>query len=63
MKKAVNGEEMSIPRMPKSIDLSQMTREEFDASMQEAWEQMERGEGIPAEEVKAELTRLYGIEF
>lgn len=36
---------------------------EFDASMQEAWEQMERGEGFSANEIKDELTKQYGIQF
>lgn len=50
MKKAVNGEDMSIPRMPKSIDLSQMTKAELEADFDIALAQIERGEGIPEEE-------------
>lgn len=50
MKKAVNGEEMNVPRMPKSIDLSQMTRAELEADFDTALAQIERGDGIHEEE-------------
>ncbi len=51
-------EAMKQVKMPKSIDLSQMTEEELCNDLLEALDAIERGEGIPLEEVKA----LYGIK-
>lgn len=44
-----------VPRMPRNIDLNQMTREELEADFEIALAQIERGEGIPAEEMKKEI--------
>ena len=46
-------------KMPKSIDLSQMTEEELCNDLLEALDEIERGEVYTIEEVK----RLYGITF
>lgn len=49
--------------MPRLIDDSNKTREEFIAELELALEQVKRGEVYTMDEVKAELTRLYGTKF
>ncbi len=56
-------EVMKQVKMPKSIDLSQMTEEELCNDLLEALDQIERGEVYTIEEVEAEFKRLYGITF
>ena len=53
--------EVKLP--PHPLDVSKMTKEEFDAEMQKAWDQMERGEGIPFEDVKEEFERIFEDEL
>lgn len=49
--------------MPKLIDDSHKTREEFISEMELAFEQINRGEVYTMEEVMAELTKTYGTKF
>ena len=42
-----------IRKLPEDASLHQIAREiEFDAGVREGFEQLERGEGMPAEEVR-----------
>ena len=52
--------EVKLP--PHPLDVSKMTKEEFDAELQKAWDQMERGEGTPIEEVMAEFEEKFAKE-
>ena len=46
---------LSVYEEPKALD--EMTKDEFDAMLQESYEQSLRGEGVPLEEFFAELKR------
>ena len=56
-------------RIPKDFEqppipcLEDMTEEEFDAMIQEAFDEIEAGEVIPAEEVRRMMESKYGIEI
>jgi len=42
-----------VERLPESISLGEIAREiDFIAGVREGFEQLERGEGVPAEEVR-----------
>lgn len=51
--------EVKLP--PHPLDVSKMTKEEFDAELQKAWEQ--RGEGTPVEDVIDEFERSFENEL
>lgn len=52
--------EIPIPRL---IDDSHKTREEFISEMELAFEQIKNGEVYTMEEVMSELTKTYGTKF
>jgi len=55
---------LKVDRVPMAggvPDLSRMTKEQFDAEMQKGLDDIEAGRVIPAEEVHAEMERLYGV--
>ena len=52
--------EIPIPRL---IDDSYKSREEFISEMELAFEQIKNGEVYTMEEVMAELTKTYGTKF
>jgi len=50
-----------IPMRGGVPDMTRMTKEQFDAMMQKGYDDILAGKVVPAEEVHAELERLYGI--
>ena len=52
--------EAHLPRRGGALDYTRMTREQFDEVMQRSWDNMQAGNTIPAEEVHAEMERLFG---
>ena len=50
------------PRHPKHLDISQMTTEEFDASLQRAHDDAKAGRVTSAEQVREEMERFMGHE-
>ena len=49
--------EMSVPPMPRHLDLSQMTKEEFHASLDKGLEEARAGRFVPIEDIE----RKYGL--
>lgn len=45
----------------KPLCMEDMTKEELNAELQKGMESIRAGRGIPAEEVRARMHRLYGI--
>ena len=52
--------EMKLPAN-KPLDMSQMTREQFDAEIQKGIADIENGRVYSVDEVEEEMHRLYGI--
>ena len=50
------------PRHPKHLDLSQMTKEELDASLQRALDDAKAGRVTPAKQVREEMERFMGYD-
>lgn len=53
--------EVAMPKPPKSVDLSQMSKEEFCNKMLSAIAEAEEGKGRPAEEVFKEIEEELGL--
>lgn len=52
--------EMKLPAN-KPLDMSQMTKEQFDAEIQKGITDIENGRVYSADEVEEEMHRLYGV--
>ena len=52
--------EIKLPA-PKPLGFQQLSAEEFDAALQEGYDDIANGRVISSEEVKAEMKRRYGI--
>ena len=52
--------EMKLPAS-KPLSYHQLSAEEFDAALQEGYDDIENGRIVSSEEVKAEMKRRYGI--
>ena len=56
--------EVTVPAVPMQggvPDITRMTKDQFDAEIQKGLDDFEAGRVVPAEEVHAELERLYGV--
>ena len=60
MAKTINAyTEEGVETVNKPLDLSTMTREQFDAEMQKALDDIEAGRTVPAEQVREEMRRMF----
>ena len=50
-----------LPRREGALDFSRMTQEQRNAEIQKGWDSARAGRVVPAEEVKAEMERLFGV--
>ena len=46
---------------PHPLDASKMTREELDAALQKGYDDILAGRVVPAEQVRAEMERRFGV--